>query len=185
MLSTLFPSALPWGPALEPRGFVKERVRKRQPRGVDGSTSTLRSKSCLPLWSWPRFDFFSSAAGASSVSEVYFRTRGYKRSRDITPPPKVLMCQKSDKMLRSFYKTVRRLFLVFWQHHINSNDKHKTDFEPSMLHFLKGWFLFFFRFIFTRKPLSRKDASACFSWPRFPELSNKVTEHFNLREGKP
>ena len=82
VLSTLFPSALPSNLALEPRVFIKERARKRQPRGVDGSAFTLRSEGCWLLWSWPRFDFISSAAQASSVSEVYFRTSGCKRSKD-------------------------------------------------------------------------------------------------------
>lgn len=110
VLSTLFPSALPSNLALEPRVFIKERARKRQPRGVDGSAFTLRSQSCWPLWSWPRFDFISSAAQASSVSEVYFRTSGCKRSKGNThlppSPAKVSMCQESDKMLRSFFVVV-------------------------------------------------------------------------------
>ena len=44
----------------------------------------------LPLISSPL------AARASRVSEVYSRSRGYKRLRDDIPQ-KVLMCQESDK----------------------------------------------------------------------------------------
>lgn len=124
VLSTLFPSALPSNLALEPWVFIKEKARKRQPRGVDGSAFTLRSQSCWPLWSWPRFDFISSAAQASSVSEVYFRTSGYKRSKDNTHPTTPHQPLQRYQCARKVIKCQEAFLLLMSQHHINSNNKH-------------------------------------------------------------
>ena len=97
-----------------------------------------------------------------------------------TPPHKPLQrYQRASKVI----KCQEAFLLLMSQRHINSNNKHKTDLEPSLLSFLKGWFLFFFEEFLPKSLWAGKTLLGVFHDP--DSHSWEAKEHFNLREGKP